>query len=170
MEDQLGAEILKVYQDQAKSPNPFNLRETPPHTYAVAAYAYRKLFENSRNQAIVISGESGAGKTENAKIAMRFLTSLSESESDIIVDPTERIEEKIMACNPILESFGNAKTVRNDNSSRFGKYTRIIVNSESRRIKGAAINNYLLEKSRVVGPGPQERNYHIFYSLLKGSS
>jgi myosin heavy subunit len=159
-----------VYQEQSKSPNPFNLRDTPPHTYAIAANSYRKLFENNRNQAIVISGESGAGKTENAKIAMKFLTSLSESGSEVVVDPTERIEEKIMACNPILESFGNAKTVRNDNSSRFGKYVRIIVNSESRRIKGAAINNYLLEKSRVVGPGPQERNYHVFYSLLKGAT
>lgn len=68
-----------------------------------------------------------------------------------------------MACNPILESFGNAKTVRNDNSSRFGKYVRIIVNSETRKIKGAAINNYLLEKSRVVALGKEERNYHIFY-------
>lgn len=86
---------------------------------------------------------------------MRFLTSLSESEyGSIEMDQSERIETKIMACTPILETFGNAKTVRNDNSSRFGKYVRIIVNSESRRIKGAAIHNYLLEKSRIVGPGP----------------
>jgi myosin heavy subunit len=96
------------------------------------------------------------------------LTSLSESESGVV--ESERIEEKIMACNPILESFGNAKTTRNDNSSRFGKYVRIIVNSESRRIKGAAINNYLLEKSRIVEPGPSERNYHVFYAMLKGAS
>ena len=122
-----------------------------------------------KNQAIVISGESGAGKTENAKSAMQFLTGLSEAESGII-DPMDRIEERIMACNPILESFGNAKTVRNDNSSRFGKYVRIIVDSRTRRIKGAAINNYLLEKSRVAAPGQQERNYHIFYSLLRGAS
>ena len=105
-----------------------------------------------KNQAIVISGESGAGKTENAKSAMQFLTGLSEAESGFI-DPIDRIEERIMACNPILESFGNAKTVRNDNSSRFGKYVRIIVDSRTRRIKGAAINNYLLEKSRVAAPG-----------------
>jgi myosin-7 len=82
---------------------------------------------------------------------------------------SERIEEKIMACNPILEALGNAKTVRNDNSSRFGKYVRIIVNQASRKIKGAAINNYLLEKSRVVQPGPEERNYHVFYHILKGA-
>ena len=133
MESQLGASILQIYQNQIQSEEAFNLRDNPPHTYAVAAYSYRKLFEQHRNQAIVISGESGAGKTENAKIAMRFLTSLSEMHSNTVV-LSERIEEKIMACNPILESFGNAKTVRNDNSSRFGKYVRIIVNSSTKRI------------------------------------
>ena len=106
------------------------------------------MFQNEKNQAIVISGESGAGKTENAKLAMAFLTGLSEAESGI-VDPTDLIEERIMACNPILEAFGNARTVRNDNSSRFGKYVRIMVDGRSKRIRGASINNYLLEKSRV---------------------
>jgi myosin heavy subunit len=104
-----------------------------PHTYAVAGLAFKKLFENTKNQAIVISGESGAGKTENAKIAMKFLTSLSDLAAGSHATNTneERIEDKILSCNPILEAFGNAKTVRNDNSSRFGKYVRMIVNSSS---------------------------------------
>ncbi len=79
------------------------------------------------------------------------------------------IEEKILSCNPVLEAFGNAKTVRNDNSSRFGKYVRILVEKKSRKIQGAAITNYLLEKSRVTILSPGERNYHIFYHFLKGA-
>ena len=113
---------------------PFNLKDTAPDAYAIAGQAYKKLFENNKNQAIVISGESGAGKTENAKIAMKFLTSLSDlftPKTEQTAVNQERIEDKILSCNPILEAFGNAKTVRNDNSSRFGKYVRMIVNSAS---------------------------------------
>ncbi len=113
----------------------------------------------------MISGESGAGKTENAKYAMKFLTSLSKKATGSNETP---IEDKILSCNPILEAFGNAKTVRNDNSSRFGKYVRIWVEKKNRKIIGASISNYLLEKSRVTQPSDGERNYHIFYHLLKG--
>lgn len=105
----------------------------------------------------MISGESGAGKTENAKYAMKFITSLNSSKG---------MEEQILSCNPLLEAFGNAKTVRNDNSSRFGKYVRIYI--ENMKIKGAEIRNYLLEKSRVTDVNPGERNYHIFYLFLNG--
>ena len=124
-----------MYQRQSISTQPFNIKDTAPHTYAIAGIAFKKLFENTKNQAIVISGESGAGKTENAKIAMKFLTSLSDLASGTKVNhDEERIEDKILSCNPILEAFGNAKTVRNDNSSRFGKYVRMIVNSHSKLI------------------------------------
>lgn len=88
---------------------------------------------------------------------------------NLFLDNDVPIEEKILSCNPILEAFGNAKTVRNDNSSRFGKYVRILVEIHSRKIQGAAITNYLLEKSRVTVVAPGERNYHIFYHLMKGA-
>ena len=169
----------------------FSLKENSPHVFAIAGKAFHQLFENSRNQAIVISGESGAGKTENAKYAMNFLTSLSseiceENQNSLgnssenknslgnsaeiknsLGNSAERpIEERILGCNPILEAFGNAKTVRNDNSSRFGKYVRILVEKTKKKIKGAAISNYLLEKSRVTTQANGERNYHIFYQLF----
>ncbi len=100
------------------------------------------MVEQEKKQAIVISGESGAGKTESTKYCMQLLTSLSHQES-------HSIESKILACNPILEAFGNSKTTRNDNSSRFGKYVQIYF-AKDRTIVGANINSYLLEKSRVV--------------------
>jgi myosin heavy subunit len=128
----------------------------------MAAETYKQLWENRKNQAIVISGESGAGKTENTKFAMNFLANLSHSE-------TSGIEDQILRCNPILEAFGNAKTVRNDNSSRFGKYVRLYFDIRSRNITGATITNYLLEKSRVVSLPKGERNYHIFYQLCKAA-
>ena len=93
---------------------------------------------------------------------MNFLTNLSHSENS-------GIEERILQCNPILEAFGNAKTVRNDNSSRFGKYVRVIFDRKTKNITGATITNYLLEKSRVVHTPRNERNYHIFYLLLKAA-
>lgn len=96
---------------------------------------------------------------------MKFLTSLSKKTAE---DNETPIEDKILSCNPILEAFGNAKTVRNDNSSRFGKYVRIWVDKNNKKILGASISNYLLEKSRVTSPSEGERNYHIFYFMLKG--
>lgn len=138
-----------------------DLENLEPHIFAIAKQAYHQLWANKKNQAIVISGESGAGKTETTKHAMRFLTYLSHNSA------YEGMEDKLIRCNPILEAFGNAKTVRNDNSSRFGKYIRIFYDPKTRSISGASISNYLLEKSRVVSHADGERNYHIFYLFAK---
>ncbi|CAD8134717.1 unnamed protein product [Paramecium pentaurelia] len=132
-----------------------NYKSIAPHTYAIAAYAFTKLTE--KTQAIVISGESGAGKTENARYCLNLLTSVNSEETEL--------SDKIMGCNPILEAFGNAKTIRNKNSSRFGKYTRLFVN-QKQQIVGGDIVNYLLEKSRVVSHSKTDRNFHIFYLLF----
>ena len=137
-----------------------SLPDQPPHVYALASLALNQLWEAGKNQAIIISGESGAGKTENTKYAMRFLAVSKGGNSGI--------EEKVLQCNPILESFGNAKTLRNDNSSRFGKYVRLFF-SPSQTVSGASISSYLLEKTRVVRQSPGERNFHIFYSFLKSA-
>ena len=151
-------------------------KDLPASVYALAAEAFRCLFQNKKGQAIVISGESGAGKTENAKAAMNLLTSIGQfaaerENPDLKGKPrAPGIEDRILSCNPILESFGNAKTVRNNNSSRFGKYVSMIVELASKKVRGAQIINYLLEKSRIVSPGPNERNFHIFYFFMKGCS
>ncbi|EAR84885.2 myosin head protein (macronuclear) [Tetrahymena thermophila SB210] len=138
----------------------FDLEMQQPHIYSISAMAYKNLIKFNKKQAIVISGESGAGKTENARYSMRFLTQISTHDNS-----NESIEEKILSCNPVLEAFGNAKTVRNDNSSRFGKYVQIEI--AKKKINGATITKYLLEKSRVIHLSQGERNYHIFYHLLE---
>ncbi|KAG2707922.1 hypothetical protein I3843_05G152800 [Carya illinoinensis] len=130
-----------------------------PHVYAITDTAMREMIRDEVNQSIIISGESGAGKTETAKIAMQYLAALGGGSG---------IEHEILKTNPILEAFGNAKTSRNDNSSRFGKLIEIHF-SETGKISGANIQTFLLEKSRVVQCTEGERSYHIFYQLCAGA-
>lgn len=139
------------------------LGQKPPHPYAVADSAYRQMMREWRDQSLIISGESGAGKTETAKITMRYLTNNSRTDAA----RGERIQDKIVNANPILESFGNASTVRNRNSSRFGKYNEMHFNRVGSLV-GAGIKTYLLESSRVVSHQHGERNYHVFYQMLAG--
>ena len=139
-----------------------------PHIWNLASTAFWQLFDNQKKQAVCISGESGAGKTVGTKLCMGFITSLFEHEEGGGSKADEvPIEDKILDCNPIMESFGNAKTVRNDNSSRFGKYFIMYVDKTDKHIKGAEIKNYLLEKSRIVIQAETERNYHVFYGILR---
>ncbi|XP_020146620.1 myosin-3 [Aegilops tauschii subsp. strangulata] len=131
-----------------------------PHVYAIADIAFNEMLRDGINQSIIISGESGAGKTETAKIAMQYLAALGGANG---------MESEVLQTNVILEALGNAKTSRNDNSSRFGKLTEMHF-SETGKICGAKIQTFLLEKSRVVRRAPGERSYHIFYQLCSGAS
>ncbi|XP_077643090.1 unconventional myosin-XV [Lonchura striata] len=133
------------------------LGENPPHLFAIANVAYSKVMDAKHNQCIVISGESGSGKTEATKLILSYLAAVSQKRSTA---------PQILEATPLLESFGNAKTVRNDNSSRFGKFVEIFL--EDGLICGAITSQYLLEKSRVVFQAKSERNYHIFYEMLAG--
>ncbi|KAK3341322.1 P-loop containing nucleoside triphosphate hydrolase protein [Lasiosphaeria hispida] len=142
-----------------------NRLEMPPHVFAIAEAAYYNMKAYKDNQCVIISGESGAGKTEAAKRIMQYIANVSGGESGDI----QQIKDMVLATNPLLESFGNAKTLRNNNSSRFGKYLQIHFNGVGEPI-GADITNYLLEKSRVVGQITNERNFHIFYQFTKGAS
>lgn len=136
----------------------------PPHIFAIAENTHRNLVANSKDQSILVTGESGAGKTENTKKVIQYLSLISTS-----AEEHNDIHEKILRANPILESFGNAKTVKNNNSSRFGKFIKIYFDSNG-LICGATIDYYLLEKSRVSHQLKEERNYHAFYQLLRGCS
>uniref|UniRef100_A0A8B9JD85 Myosin VIIBb n=1 Tax=Astyanax mexicanus TaxID=7994 RepID=A0A8B9JD85_ASTMX len=153
-------QLLPIYTaEQVRLYHGRKLGELPPHVFAIADKCYYNLLRNQRNQCCVISGESGAGKTESTKLILQFLAAVSGQHS--------WIEQQILQANPVLEAFGNAKTTRNDNSSRFGKYVEIFFNKDG-IIEGAHIEQYLLEKSRVCHQAPMERNYHIFYCLLSG--
>ncbi|KAI5962278.1 MYO2 [Candida pseudojiufengensis] len=145
--------------------------ESDPHLFAIAEDAYRCMKQNGDNQTIVVSGESGAGKTVSAKYIMRYFASVEADVQQAIgtdhkVEMSD-VEKQILATNPIMEAFGNAKTTRNDNSSRFGKYLEILFDKET-SIIGARIRTYLLERSRLVFQPSTERNYHIFYQILAG--
>jgi myosin V len=133
-----------------------------PHVYSTSTAAYKHMTKNEMNQSILVSGESGAGKTETTKIVMNHLASVAGGRMDKTI-------AKVIDVNPLLESFGNAKTTRNDNSSRFGKFTLLQFNDRGKLI-GAKCDTYLLEKSRVVSIAEGERNYHIFYQMLAGLS
>lgn len=151
-------EVLQSYKGK-------NRLEVPPHVFAIAESMYYNMKSYKENQCVIISGESGAGKTEAAKRIMQYIASVSAESSSGI----QKIKDMVLATNPLLESFGCAKTLRNDNSSRHGKYLEIQFNAQGEPV-GANITNYLLEKGRVVGQIQNERNFHIFYQFTKGAS
>ena len=157
---------LGIYTDQVlHSYQGKNRLEMPPHVFAIAESMYYNMKAYHENQCVIISGESGAGKTEAAKRIMQYIANVSGGSNSGI----QEIKDMVLATNPLLESFGNAKTLRNNNSSRFGKYLEIQFNAQGEPV-GANINNYLLEKSRVVGQIKDERNFHIFYQFTKAAS
>uniref|UniRef100_A0A8D0B387 Unconventional myosin-Ia n=1 Tax=Salvator merianae TaxID=96440 RepID=A0A8D0B387_SALMN len=141
-----------------------NFFAVKPHIYAIADDAYRSLREQDKDQCVLITGESGAGKTEASKLVMSYVAAVCGKGEQV-----NRVKEQLLQSNPVLEAFGNAKTIRNDNSSRFGKYMDIEFDFKGDPL-GGVISNYLLEKSRVVHHVEGERNFHIFYQLLFGAS
>ncbi|XP_025996496.1 myosin heavy chain, muscle isoform X14 [Solenopsis invicta] len=155
----------KLYRGKRRS-------EVPPHIFAISDGAYVNMLTNSENQSMLITGESGAGKTENTKKVIAYFATVGastkkEKESDAS-QKKGSLEDQVVQTNPVLEAFGNAKTVRNDNSSRFGKFIRIHF-GPSGKLAGADIETYLLEKARVISQQTLERSYHIFYQMMSGS-
>jgi len=158
---------LEIYDNQ-RIKNYFennNNCKLEPHIFNISNLAYKNLINNKKDQSILISGESGAGKTISARLIMNSLSTISYSKSI----ENSKIEKLILASNSILESFGNAKTIRNDNSSRFGKFIKLFIDTNKGNLVNAKIETYLLEKVRVVNQSKNERNYHIFYQYLTKS-
>merc|ERR1719422_1444653 len=151
------ARVVKMYLGKRRN-------EVPPHLWAITETAYRNMLTNSKNQSMLITGESGAGKTENTKKVIAYLAQVAASGKK--ADKKVSLEDQIVATNPILESYGNAKTSRNDNSSRFGKFIRIHFTAAG-KLAGCDIESYLLEKSRITQQQEVERSYHIFYQLFQ---
>jgi len=176
--------IIEIYKGKKR-------HEVPPHVFAITDIAYRSMLQDREDQSILCTGESGAGKTENTKKVIQYLAYVAASKpkssshlpasnegglsfhGDIGEDSSGfswgELEQQLLKANPILEAFGNAKTVKNDNSSRFGKFVRINFDA-SGYIAGANIETYLLEKARIIRQAPDERTFHIFYQLLLGAS
>merc|ERR1740137_166654 len=163
--------IIEIYKGKKR-------HEVPPHVFAITDIAYRSMLQDREDQSILCTGESGAGKTENTKKVIQYLAYVAASKpksSSHLPASNEgglsfgELEQQLLKANPILEAFGNAKTVKNDNSSRFGKFVRINFDA-SGYIAGANIETYLLEKARIIRQAPDERTFHIFYQLLLGSS
>merc|ERR1711976_69108 len=150
--------VCKIYLGKRRN-------EVPPHLWAIAEGAYRDMLTNKKDNARLITGESGAGKTENTKKVITYLAMVATG-SGKKSEKKVSLEDQIVATNPILESYGNAKTSRNDNSSRFGKFIRIHF-TQSGKLCGCDIESYLLEKSRITQQQEVERSYHIFYQLLQ---
>merc|ERR1719384_2753020 len=149
--------VVKMYLGKRRN-------EVPPHLWAITETAYRNMLQNLKNQSMLITGESGAGKTENTKKVIAYLAQVAASGKKS--GKKVSLEDQIVATNPILESYGNTKTSRNDNSSRFGKFIRIHFNAAG-KLSGCDIESYLLEKSRITQQQEVERSYHIFYQLLQ---
>merc|ERR1711981_1118658 len=149
--------VVKMYLGKRRN-------EVPPHLWAITETAYRNMLTNTKDQSMLITGESGAGKTENTKKVISYLAMVASSGKKS--DKKVSLEDQIVATNPILESYGNAKTSRNDNSSRFGKFIRIHFTAAG-KLCGCDIESYLLEKSRITQQQEVERSYHIFYQLLQ---
>jgi myosin heavy subunit len=149
--------VVKIYLGKRRN-------EVPPHLWAITETAYRNMLLNTKDQSMLITGESGAGKTENTKKVITYLALVAASGKKAAKKVS--LEDQIVATNPILESYGNAKTSRNDNSSRFGKFIRIHF-TPAGKLTGCDIESYLLEKSRITEQQEVERSYHIFYQLLQ---
>ena len=161
------------------------LIQSEPHIYKTAELSYRNLLKSNNSQNIIITGESGAGKTESTKFILDYIASRDKNEFTQSVSgqdvhqcshEVDNLEKRILLANPVLEAFGNAKTIRNDNSSRFGKYIEIFFQNtqesmsafgiNEKKIAGARINNYLLENSRIDFQTGSEKNYHVFYQMI----
>ncbi|XP_020782992.2 myosin-16-like [Boleophthalmus pectinirostris] len=154
-----GAKVAQLYKGKKRN-------EVPPHLFSVSDNAYHDMLLEHENQSMLITGESGAGKTENTKKVIQYFANVGASGSKVS-DSKGSLEDQIIQANPVLEAFGNAKTIRNNNSSRFGKFIRIHFGPTA-KLAGADIETYLLEKSRVISQQSAERGYHIFYQLLSG--
>ncbi|XP_071438694.1 myosin heavy chain 95F isoform X2 [Hetaerina americana] len=152
--DMYSSKTIKFYQGKS-------LGVMPPHVFAIADKAFRDMKTLKKSQSIIVSGESGAGKTESTKYILRYLCDLWGSSAG-------PIEQKILDANPVLEAFGNAKTTKNNNSSRFGKFIEVHFDSKC-QVVGGFISHYLLEKSRICTQGPEERDYHVFYHICAGA-
>uniref|UniRef100_A0A668W463 Myosin heavy chain 7 n=1 Tax=Oreochromis aureus TaxID=47969 RepID=A0A668W463_OREAU len=151
-------EVVIAYRGKKRS-------EAPPHIFSISDNAYQYMLADRENQSILITGESGAGKTVNTKRVIQYFASIAAVPSAGKKDPAGTLEDQIIQANPALEAFGNAKTIRNDNSSRFGKFIRIHFDNRG-KLASADIETYLLEKSRVTFQLKAERDYHIFYQIL----
>merc|ERR1719244_590651 len=156
--------IIEIYKGKKR-------HEVPPHVFAITDIAYRHMLQDREDQSILCTGESGAGKTENTKKVIQYLAyvAASKPKGSSHAPTSGELEQQLLKANPILEAFGNAKTVKNDNSSRFGKFIRINFDA-SGYIAGANIETNLLEKARIIRQAPDERTFHIFYQLLTGAS
>ena len=138
--------------------------EVAPHIFAIADTAYRAMLGDRHDQSLLITGESGAGKTENTKKVIQYIANIAGRAGG-----QGKLEQQLIELNPFLEAFGNAKTCRNNNSSRFGKFIKLQFNHGG-NVAGASLESYLLEKSRIVSQAGGERNYHIFYQLIAGAT
>jgi myosin protein heavy chain len=152
-------EMINIYRGRRRN-------EVAPHVFSISDEAYRQMLNNRMDQSLLITGESGAGKTENTKKVIQYIAFVAGRASE---KGMGELEQQLLECNPLLEAFGNAKTNRNDNSSRFGKFIRLQFTSGG-QVAGASIRQYLLEKNRIVFQAKGERSFHIFYQLPAGAS